>query len=240
MYLGDANHATNWYVIKNLRITHIANITDCVENAFDNDEHDISYLQIEAEDVKGESIIDYFPQFYWFLEDAYNSNLRLDYDVPDQVVSLKQHTFNFKTKTEKSEYTKEAEEKYDVIANTTLRKVTMNKVLVHCQMGRSRSATMVAMYIYYKQMVDNPNKPEGITIETVLDYIKRTRHVCDPNIGFLKQLTEFQDLVESGEIQKRVKAFNYDRENSNKNDSNKEIKEESNEDEQGSINDETN
>jgi len=34
-------------------------------------------------DREHEEIIDYFPDFYWFLEDAYNSNLRLDYDVPD-------------------------------------------------------------------------------------------------------------------------------------------------------------
>ena len=62
LYLGDANHATSWYVIKNMRITHIANITDVVPNSFDDDdEKDITYLQIEAEDRSHEQLIDYFP-----------------------------------------------------------------------------------------------------------------------------------------------------------------------------------
>lgn len=84
MYLGDANHATNWYVIRNMRITHIANITNCVNNEFDTNEHGVSYLHIEVEDKPGECMIEYFPQFYWFLEDAYNSNIRLEYDMPDR------------------------------------------------------------------------------------------------------------------------------------------------------------
>lgn len=72
LYLGDANHATSWYVLKNLRITHIANITNCVQNEFDNDEFGINYLQIEVDDKPGEDLIDYFPEFYWYLEDAYS------------------------------------------------------------------------------------------------------------------------------------------------------------------------
>ncbi len=43
LYLGDANHATNWYVINNMRITHVANITNCVDNLFDDDDHNVSY-----------------------------------------------------------------------------------------------------------------------------------------------------------------------------------------------------
>ena len=118
LYLGDANHATSWYVIKNMRITHIANITDVVPNSFDDDdEKDITYLQIEAEDRSHEQLIDYFPQFFWFLEDAYNSNLRLDYDVPDQTVTLKKYKFNFKDKTVSSEFIKEIDKKFEHICN---------------------------------------------------------------------------------------------------------------------------
>ena len=61
LYLGDANHATSWYVLKNLRITHVANITNSVANEFDTDEHGINYLHIEIDDRANESIIDFFP-----------------------------------------------------------------------------------------------------------------------------------------------------------------------------------
>lgn len=100
LYLGDANHATQWYVLKNMRISHIANITDTVSNGFDNDYYGISYLQIEVTDLDNVRLIDFFPQFYWYLEDAYNSNLRLDYDVPDETVSFKVHNFDFVNKKE--------------------------------------------------------------------------------------------------------------------------------------------
>ncbi|NXO76721.1 DUPD1 phosphatase, partial [Sitta europaea] len=55
-----------------------------------------------------------------------------------------------------------------------------SKVLVHCAMGRSRSATLVLAYLMiYKDM-------------TVVDAIEQvTRHRCIlPNRGFLKQLRE--------------------------------------------------
>lgn len=35
LFLGDANHATSKYVIKNLKITHIVNVTDDVNNEFE-------------------------------------------------------------------------------------------------------------------------------------------------------------------------------------------------------------
>lgn len=204
LYLGDANHATNWYVLKNMRITHIANITNCVQNEFDDDEHNISYCQIEVEDTANEDLTDYFPQFYWFLEDAFNSNLRLDYEVPDTVEGLKLHTFNFKEKKAKTAYCKEIDEEFDKIANETLKKVTMNKVLVHCQMGRSRSATMVIMYILYKQLVDVQlpgYRPNG---DKIFKYVQSLRNVIDPNRGFLDQIDKCENLIESGEMQRRI------------------------------------
>lgn len=71
-----------------MRISHIVNVTDSVLCGFDSDKYGVSYLQIEVTDTKDTCMINYFPQFYWFLEDAYNSNLRLDYDVPDETIAL--------------------------------------------------------------------------------------------------------------------------------------------------------
>ena len=105
LYLGDANHATNKYVVRNMRITHIANITDVVPRVFEDSDDDVSprlsqhvnYLQIVVCDRDNVSIIDYFPDFYWFLEDAYRTNLHDHWEeMPDDVtIGLKNYQVNF-------------------------------------------------------------------------------------------------------------------------------------------------
>ncbi|KAF8879643.1 hypothetical protein CPB84DRAFT_1687860 [Gymnopilus junonius] len=55
-------------------------------------------------------------------------------------------------------------------------------VLVHCQAGVSRSATIVAAYIMYSRKVDP---------QVALDLIKQVRPSIEPNQGFLSQLELF-------------------------------------------------
>lgn len=163
LYLGDANHATSKYVVRNMRITHIANITDVVPRAFeqedatDSKQQKIQYLQIVVCDKDDVNIIDYFPDFYWFLEDAYNTNLHEHYEQmqDDVTICLQVHKVNFEKKTCNQQYKTQLHEKFDHIANRTVKRISHNKVLVHCQMGRSRSATLVIMYMLYKTLVDH-------------------------------------------------------------------------------------
>ncbi|XP_037534721.1 dual specificity phosphatase DUPD1 isoform X2 [Nematolebias whitei] len=53
-----------------------------------------------------------------------------------------------------------------------------NKVLVHCVMGRSRSATLVLAYLMLKQ---------SLTVVDAIEHVKQHRCIL-PNHGFLKQL----------------------------------------------------
>ncbi|KAF8583306.1 hypothetical protein K439DRAFT_1412331 [Ramaria rubella] len=55
-------------------------------------------------------------------------------------------------------------------------------VLVHCQAGMSRSATIVAAYIMYTQSIDT---------QAALDLIRKARPVIQPNDGFVTQLALF-------------------------------------------------
>lgn len=119
------------------------------------------------------------------MEDAYSSNLRLDYDVPDETVALKVHSYDFKLKHETQSYKKEIDKKFDHIGNETVKRVTMNKVLVHCQMGRSRSATMVIFYLLYKQLVDVCSDYD-FDVKTIHDYVKSRRICVDPNKYFME------------------------------------------------------
>lgn len=55
-----------------------------------------------------------------------------------------------------------------------------NKLLIHCVMGRSRSATLLLAYLMIH---------EHMTVIDAIDHVKRRRHII-PNWGFLKQLRE--------------------------------------------------
>uniref|UniRef100_UPI003AAFD7A3 dual specificity phosphatase 29-like n=1 Tax=Centroberyx gerrardi TaxID=166262 RepID=UPI003AAFD7A3 len=55
---------------------------------------------------------------------------------------------------------------------------SQNKVLVHCVMGRSRSASLVLAYLMMEQ---------GLTVVDAIEHVRQRRCIL-PNHGFLKQL----------------------------------------------------
>ena len=67
-----------------MQLTHIVNITDCVPRYFEK-AGTINYLQIVICDRNEVNIIEYFPIFYWFLEDAFNQNLKLKQEESAQI-----------------------------------------------------------------------------------------------------------------------------------------------------------
>ena len=59
-----------------------------------------------------------------------------------------------------------------------------NNIFVHCQAGRSRSASMVIFYIM---------KEKGWDYEKCYKYVKERRSVIGPNSGFKRQLKEYYE-----------------------------------------------
>lgn len=62
---------------------------------------------------------------------------------------------------------------------------TQNKLLVHCVMGRSRSATLFLAYLMIY---------ENMTVVDAIDHVKKRRRII-PNWGFLKQLRELDEAL---------------------------------------------
>lgn len=60
------------------------------------------------------------------------------------------------------------------------------KVLIHCVAGRSRSVTILAVYLINKF---------GMNVQDIIDIIKRKRNIICPNSGFVKQLEEYHTLL---------------------------------------------
>lgn len=70
-------------------------------------------------------------------------------------------------------------------------KKNLNKrILVHCLVGMSRSATIVGSYLLYKKIIEDHNK--NYTVTQMLSDMKGFREWVDPNLGFIKQLEEFR------------------------------------------------
>lgn len=61
------------------------------------------------------------------------------------------------------------------------------KILVHCEMGISRSSTIIISYLMYK------NK---MAMDTALTIVKEKRSIIRPNCGFLYQLLKYENELE--------------------------------------------
>ncbi|KAF2721441.1 dual specificity protein phosphatase 12 [Polychaeton citri CBS 116435] len=59
-------------------------------------------------------------------------------------------------------------------------------VLVHCAMGKSRSAAVVCAYLMGRN---------GITPDQALSQLRESRPLCEPNDGFMKQLELFHQMA---------------------------------------------
>ena len=75
LLLGDSDNAEDKNVMIEYGITHILNITQLVDNEFENDkELNIKYLRYELSDSPDENIADKFNDCIQFIQDALNEN----------------------------------------------------------------------------------------------------------------------------------------------------------------------
>ena len=65
--------------------------------------------------------------------------------------------------------------------------IQLNKngnILIHCYLGKSRSASLVAFYLM---------KEKGWDYDRCYEYMKERRPIVDPNYGFVEQLRQYYD-----------------------------------------------
>eukprot|EP01084_Bolivina_argentea_P064867 118250_1 len=76
LLLGDHEHAENRDVIVHFGITHIINVTNVVDNQFENDEklNYLKYLKCELLDIPEANIDEFFSKCIGFIENALNEN----------------------------------------------------------------------------------------------------------------------------------------------------------------------
>ena len=130
LYLGTGVQATNWKVIRDLKITHIINIS--IEHLCPFTDK-IKYLHLELEDVEDVLLKDRFDETSRFIE-----------------LALEQPS---------------------------------NRVLVHCNLGISRSTTIILAYLM---------KTYNATLLDAFKFLRHRRPIVCPNSGFLQQLVDYE------------------------------------------------
>jgi dual specificity phosphatase 12 len=73
-------------------------------------------------------------------------------------------------------------------------KASRPAVLVHCQKGRSRSATIVLAYLIYTN---------GWSVAEAMKYVATRRPCVEPNIGFMEELRKLQESFSTEERTRR-------------------------------------
>jgi protein-tyrosine phosphatase len=74
-------------------------------------------------------------------------------------------------------------------------------VLVHCEQGVSRSATVIIAYL----LTSNGNFS---TVDAALNYVRSKRSVIKPNASFLQQLEEYLISINTNNQDKIIKKEN--------------------------------
>ena len=173
LYIGDGRQAMNWTVIYNLKITHILNVTRLVPNQFNGDENNMKQIKN-----------DLLPSVYkYFLK------------YPVKYLQLKLLDID---KESFEPYFDSAFEFIDNAMNMNNGN-NNNKILIHCQMGISRSSTMLIGYLmHFKKW----------SLVDAYQHVKQCRNCISPNNGFLKQLVILEKKLFDGkstldEIEKR-------------------------------------
>lgn len=208
LYLGDKNHAQSKAVLHNLGITHILNVSHNIPNKFEEEKTmNIKYQRIGIEDSKEVQIELSFNLAFDFIETAISKKKAPNMRFFSTRFDLVQ---NFTDARKKSmTLVSSAAMTNDLVLDLNLKKVknvpnlvkdkifdidsicqynmqnssNQNRVLVHCAMGMSRSATMVIMYLMRKFQVH---------WELAFDIVKARRDIIDPNEGFISKLKDFE------------------------------------------------
>jgi len=150
LWVGAANQATNRAIVKDLRVSHILNVTKGVLCHFENDEElSIEYLKISIEDLTNVKISDYIPSAIAFIKKGLEEG---------------------------------------------------SGILVHCMCGVSRSVSLVLAYLVSEK---------EMSLKEAFDLVRERRRIACPNVGFVRQLGEFEMSVRGSTTYTEVYKINW-------------------------------
>lgn len=162
LYLGNGEHSRDLKVLQNLGITHIVNATLKFKNEFESF-GEIKYLQLAVDDNEQETFEPFWDKIMEFMK-------CIDDD--------------YKEEKEEKDNTSDDE-------NDDKKKVKgPNRILIHCEMGISRSATITIAYLMNKRR---------LSLYDAYFYVLDRRKLIRPNASFLSQLEKYEKRLFDGQ-----------------------------------------
>lgn len=193
----------NKKILQDLGITHILNVSDNIPNYFEHGKLiNIEYSNVSIEDVEDAPIHIAFEQAYNFIDQAlFCDKCKPDLDLSEEIKfgegKLSQcDRQDFDTQTLKFDFDNELVTNWstdeikavglhcDLNAIELHKSNPKNKVLVHCAMGKSRSASMIIMFLM---------KKFSLPFKLAVQLLKSRREKIDINNGFIAQLEAFEE-----------------------------------------------
>ena len=170
LFLGNKGHSQDVLIFENLQITHVVNCRSTQKNYF---ELNTVKSRMQMKILEAKTFDD--------SEDDEESSIPVCPDIPTMkikyfnvtVLDVPSNADKIKT------YFNNAIEFIDDALNEN----SMNKVLVHCTAGISRSTTIVIAYLM---------KIYGIGYDDAYKYVQSKRSIVKPNAGFVEKLKEFE------------------------------------------------
>ena len=189
IYIGSGVQAKNWKIIRDLKVTHIINCSvehDCVF------QDELSYLWVKLEDTYQENIYKSLVKAYKFMQEAFtkyyedlekfeenkNGNHSRSSSISDQSGSVS-NSVGGVGNILASNFDPDV-----MIFNAGSRKPKAPVFLIHCNLGISRSSSILIAYLIAKYK---------LCLYASFKYVKDKRLQIAPNYNFLKQLKQFEE-----------------------------------------------
>uniref|UniRef100_A0A3P8Y5V4 Dual specificity protein phosphatase n=1 Tax=Esox lucius TaxID=8010 RepID=A0A3P8Y5V4_ESOLU len=168
VWIGDEASAKDKHGLKKLGVTHVLNAAEGTYNNVDTGAEYYRDIDLIYSGVTAEDTTTFDISQYFFSAAEFI----------DQTLSRPEKIETHQTRQHSS----------------SLQLCNFDKLLVHCVMGRSRSATLFLAYLMICK---------SMTLVDAVDHVKRRRRII-PNWGFLKQLRKLDTYL----LEQRVQGTN--------------------------------
>lgn len=173
IYIGSGIQAKNWKIIRDLHITHVINCSIEHECVFKDE---IKYLHVKLEDTYEENIYKILDKTIQFMQEAVNKyyvDLRKYEESAHESSSAANSATNSTTNVSSGSR-----------SSATSTKPAPPRFLIHCNLGISRSSSILIAYLMSKYK---------LCLYAAFNYVKDKRIQIAPNYSFLRQLKQFEE-----------------------------------------------